>query len=256
MIISRFPSGTASSGVPQFTYTGRYALVNDAGGWRIKFFSSGTLRMLNSSAVDVFLVGGGGYGSTYNKRESSESDQGKPLIWYRYGAGGGAGYTLTQKNLTLVSGNEYTVVVGASGEASSITPVDSTEWDGSSYTANGGASPSNGATSKGGDGGSGGAGSGDYMTYTNGAYYAGSKTNSGGTNGANGKKDVGNGGTGQGTTTREFGEESGDLYAAGGASCYFSQDAVMPPENTGNGGIGGMGYPGASGIVIIRNTRA
>ena len=256
MIISRFPSGTASSGVPQFTYTGSYALVNDAGGWRIKFFSSGTLRMLNSAAVDAFLVGGGGYGSTYNKRESSVSDQGTPLIWYRYGAGGGAGYTLTQRNLTLVSGNEYTVVVGAPGEASSITPVDSTEWGGNSYTANGGASPSNGATSNGGDGGSGGAGSGDYLTYTSGAYYSGSKTNSGGANGANGKNDVGNGGTGQGTTTREFGEESGDLYATGGASCYFSQDAVMPPDNTGNGGIGGMGYPGASGIVIIRNTRA
>lgn len=254
MIISRFPSGGSSSaGVPQFTYTGNYKIITDAEGWRVKFLSSGTLTMLNTAIVDVFLVGGGGTGSNYISSPTPEGNN--QYIRIRYGAGGGAGYTLTQKELTLSAGSSYTVTVGLSGQSTSIAPQNPSEWGGETYTAAGGESVSSG-NAQGGDGGSGGAGSGFYETYPNGSYYSGYKQALGGSDGGNGANRITAGGTGQGTTTREFGSPSGDLYASGGKSVYSRELATLPPENSGDGGCGGAGYAGASGIVIIRNTRA
>ena len=55
--------GGGGGGKPSFTYTGQYTEVDDGGGnWRIKFLTSGTLKLKNKITVDVFLVGGGGGG--------------------------------------------------------------------------------------------------------------------------------------------------------------------------------------------------
>lgn len=257
MIISRFPSGGSySSGVPQFTYTGNYKIITDAEGWRVKFFSSGTLTMINTAVVDIFLVGGGGMGSNYLYTATNESDgHGNQLVTYRYGAGGGAGYTLTQKELTLSAGSSYTVTVGLSGQSTSIAPQNPSEWSGQTFIAEPGENASGGYAG-GGDGGSGGSGGGYYSVYPNGSYYSGYKQARGGSDGSNGANRRTAGGTGQGTTTREFGSASGDLYASGGNAVYLRELATLPPENSGDGGCGGAGYAGASGIVIIRNTRS
>ena len=62
-----------------FTYTGKYVIVNDGGGnWRIKFLTDGVFKANKNLSIDVFLVGGGGGGGGC----------------YDYGGGGG-GYTKT-----------------------------------------------------------------------------------------------------------------------------------------------------------------
>ena len=249
MIISQFPS-SGGSAFPRFLYTGRYAVENGAQGWKLKLLSSGTLTMYQTANVDIFLVGGGGDGSTYSA--DMQTSSGTNL---KFGGGGGGGYTLTQKNLLLTSGQSYTVVVGDNGDASSITPDDNTEWSGAAYSANGGSHGGNSAYGAGGNGGSGG---GSYLnavatSQTMADYYR-RQVISGGTDGANGTKyGTNTAGTGQGTTTREFGETDGDLYASGGAGCFPSRGSESIP-NTGNGGD--TGFEGASGIVIIRNARA
>lgn len=232
-IISCFPGGSAGGGgLPEFTYTGTYQLIDDGGGnWRIKFLTSGVLTFTKlgnaSKGIDVFLVGGGGGCGN----ASGVSDF--------LGAGGG-GYTKTTRQITVQAGVEYPIVIGA---GSTKPNSSSTQTRGGTTSAfntyiEGGYS---GKAMSGGDGGSGGAS-------TNGA--------TGGTDGGDGS--VGNAGgqagKGQGTTTREFGETSGDLYASGG---YW--DSRNGADNTGNGG-GGVylntkSSTGGSGIAVIRNHR-
>lgn len=254
MIISQFPSGGSGGAIPQFTYTGEYTVSLDSGGWKAKFLSSGTLTMINSAVIDVFLVGGGGHGSNVNFRQNIHDSRGY-LSRYIYGPGGGSGYTLTQKKLSLVAGNRYDIQVGGEGENSSISPQDSSEWGGNTYTAQKGASIARDSITSGGNGGSGGAGASYYEVYASGSYYGGTKSVSGGKDGANGVAGQNSGGgNGQSTTTREFGEPTGDLYASGGGA-YYSEHPGTVIENSGNGGAGGVDGMGASGIVIIRNAR-
>ena len=87
--------GAAITGLPQFTYTGSYQLIDDGDyNWRIKFLTSGTLRFLTiGGAVDAFIAGGGGGGN--------------------YGGGGG-GYTRNQL-ISLIENNDYPIVIGAGG---------------------------------------------------------------------------------------------------------------------------------------------
>ena len=222
---------------PEFTYTGDYEIVDDSdnlisdfanwkNNWKIRFLTSGTLTFtkLNgwNGQLDVFLVGGGAKGLN-GTTPSNE--------WY--GSGGGGGYTLTKRGISVQANIPYTITVGAeSGNTSAFN------------TTAKGASGING--------GSGGAG-GFWNAYSGVTY--------GGQDGANGNRHSGDqslsGGTGQGTTTREFGESSGRLYSTGGAANRFAKAT----KNTGNGGDGGLagssnpGYAGGSGIAIIRNAR-
>ena len=228
-----------STGIPGFTYTGLYSTVDDGdGNWRIKFLSSGVLTLDESVSVDVFLVGGGasgspGGGSGYN------------------GGGGGAGYTTTQKGVTLVAGTEYEIQIGSGGEASST--YGSPGYDGGAtiaFTLAAGGGSTGSTYLYGGNGGSGGAG-------------GRSDSASGGEDGANGGGSSPYAGTGQGTTTREFGEESGTLYATGGDSGKASGSVAAGAANTGDGGDGSLqsgnngvaSGAGGSGIVVIRNAR-
>lgn len=239
---------STSGGLPNFTYSGEHALVEEDGGWKVRFLTSGTLTLNKKATVDIFCVGGGGGG---NKNMNS-------------GGGGGGGYTATKENVILNAG-EYVITVGAGGNAAS--PGGETSFA-DVLAVNGGLQ---GTTNAGGNGGSGG-GSGSNGSTTNGG--------SGGYDGSDGESmgssDIG--GTGQKSTTREFGEDNGTLYAGGGGGGAMSNSksagvggdggggdggkmndsATSGEPNTGGGGGGsrnGSAGAGGSGIVIIRNAR-
>ena len=240
--------------IPQFTYTGNYAIVDDldnpitqsSNNWKIKFLTSGTLTFSDlrgaKDGIDIFLVGGGG-GSPYGYIGESEPMTG----------GGGSGYTRTINNFKINYNTEYEIEIG-SGGSEGLKANETGKKGGSSIafgsTASGGKPSSN---TRGGNGGSGGSGSG----ISNGGGIDGN-------DGGNGEYPSWAGGKGQRSTpgpngetgsTREFGEETGILYATGG----YANRHMNPIQNTGNGGDGSRsgdkGYAGASGIVIIRNKR-
>ena len=252
---SGFTGGSGGSGIViirntrnnigfDFTYTGSYVILYEgSGNWKMKFLTSGEFTPSANLAIDAFLVGGGGGGSNSNAGGS--------------GGGGGGGYTLTEKNINLVSNQTYSIIVGDGGG-----PAQAGE-DTSAFgvIAGGGKAAT---SSSGGNGGSGG----------------GSKNNNGGSNGSDGtgKDSTHVGGKGQislpgpnGETgsTKEFGEESGELYSGGGGGGSGgiggdgggASDSLSAEDNTGGGGGGGVisgtspGGSGGSGIVIIRNKR-
>lgn len=229
-------SGGGIKGMPEFSYTGTYTLIDDKdGNWRIKFLSSGTLNFsklgTGDGVVDIFCVGGGGAaGHAVGQGYGS------------YNAGGGGGYTTTTSSLTMSKDAKYTVIIGdggafrsgeygLGGKASSITGA------GVNASANGGYGGQCNSYDYyiGGNGGSGGGAGGQ------------SGIGPGGEDGGNGGPS-GHGGTGQGTTTREFGEAGATLYSHGGGNNLATLE-----DNTGNGGR--IAQRGASGIVIIRNHR-
>ena len=239
--------GSTGHKLPDFTYTGTYALLDDGdGNWRIRFLTSGTLTFTKRDAtVDVFCVGGGGAGAAIASNCSS-----------------GAGGKTALGTVTVVSGTEYSIVVGA-GAISSGQGGTSSAFD---------ISAAGGFSGVGTTGGSGGTG--------------GSATNAGNANGAsngsNGNVSGGTAGIGQNTTTREFHEETGALYSGSGGACRTTAAAAVGGEggggtggkygtiasapgaaNTGGGGGAqvtgsgsGGGKSGGSGIVILRNHRA
>ena len=103
--ITRRGGSAGGGGLPEFTYTGTYQLIDDGGGnWRIKFLTSGVLTFTKlgsaGKGIDVFLVGGGGGCGNAN----GVSDF--------LGAGGG-GYTKTTRQITVQAGVEYPIVIGA-----------------------------------------------------------------------------------------------------------------------------------------------
>lgn len=222
--------GAGSSGLPRFTYTGTYTLIDDGNrNWRIKFLSSGTLTLEANATIDVFCVGGGGGGINVSDN-------------YWPGCGGG-GYTGTYTSVVLQAGVSYSVVVGSGGAINSDGGI---TWflNSGAYYANGGRHalqiPGYTDGTAGGAGGSGGGGT------SGGA--------NGGVDGASGQAYTyaghwAYGGAGQGTTTREFGESTGTLYASGGGL------STAVNNNTGNG-ANNWYDAGCSGICVIRNHRA
>lgn len=238
--------GSAGPKLPDFIYTGTYALLDDGdGNWRIRFLTSGTLTFAKRDAtVDVFCVGGGGAGAATST-----------------GCSSGAGGKTAIGTVTVVSGTEYSIVVGA-GAISSGQGGTSSAF---------GVSAAGGFSGVGTTGGSGG---------TGGSATSAANAN-GASNGSNGNESGGTVGIGQGTTTREFYEDAGALYAGSGGACRTSATEATGGEggggtggkygtiasapgaaNTGGGGgaqvtgsgIGG-GKSGGSGIVILRNHR-
>lgn len=230
MIVNAGYRGKVGAAVQKFTYTGQYNVRKDG---VVELLTSGTIVFLEPKVIDVFMVGGGGAGgygtANYNANQS---------------AGGGAGgYTRTIKKLSVLSNQEYTVIVGA---GASVPPAGGINAGGASsfgdYTVNGGSSAR--ATNDtrryvGGDGGSGGGAGVDSNTILT----------TGGSDGSNGtgatyiSRDY-IGGAGQGSTTREFGEETGKLYAgAGGGGKYIdSSTPIQSPGGSGGGGAGACKY--------------
>lgn len=260
--------------VPAFSYVGGdYEIVEDddtaiadpssyQGNWKIRFLSSGTLNFTRlgsaQNGIDVFLVGGGGGSGSLS-----------------IAGGGGGGYTASYGGISVSTGVDYEIVVGAGGvkDASIDSSVQRTGGAGGASSAFGNSkegglggvshtSDSQSRSTKGGDGGSGGAGS-----HWNRAY-------NGGSNGADGSAAYNTDkGLGQGTSTREFYEldedDTATLYAGGGGNHANDKfgvggdgggggDGTSGSNGTDNlgGGASGFGYAGGTGIVIIRNARS
>lgn len=293
MIISYFPMGgeaTGQKGLPEFTYSGDYELIEDGeAGWRLRFLTSGTFKLLSETmTADLFLVGGGGGGGGGSSYSASKCG----------GGGGGSGYTTTALNVEIKAGTDYVITIGAGGAGGAYN-----QWgtqgvggtggvtSGFGYSANGGTGGGSLANNcPGGNGGSGGAAGG----YGQDGVSAGA---AGGSNGSSGSvptkyydMTLGKAGTGQTNNTCEFGEDGTTLYAGGGGSgastsatnygfgfggdggggngggnngsTYYTP--VAGATNTGSGGGGGCGgYEavrtsgayGGSGILIMRNVR-
>lgn len=243
--ISRRGGGSVfKNTLPVFTYEGgTYSVEPDGENWKIKFLTSGTFISEKDILVDVFAVGGGGGGTNGS------------TVGYE-GAGGGGGYTVTAREMPVLAGTPYEIVIGAGGSGSAYSSSATSRTAG-----NGGDTSGFNVTALGGKGGSvvynshctGGAGGSG-----GGAWYG-----AGGTDGSNGKvgssgNHVLKGGNGQGTTTREFEELDATLYSNGG---YGATSNNSLRNNTGNGGNGRVynttlnGEAGSSGILIIRNAR-
>jgi hypothetical protein len=231
------------------------------------FRSSGTLKVNRSTSVETLLVAGGGSSGT------------------SYSGGGGAGGVL-QSSGTLAVG-EYSAVVGAGGAGSN-----GSDSSISSFVAIGGGRGADGGRNNGFAGGSGGGGGGvtSSPNTLGGAGTAGQGNNGGqgtvgissyelsgggggaGAVGGNATTSVsGNGGVGTNTYSAWASATSSGAsgyYAGGGAGGHWYRTSgsagiggggavdTAGTVNTGGGGggryLGGAGFAGGSGIVIIR----
>ena len=81
MIIGPIIGGgdTTGSTIPDFTYTGNYALVRNNIGWVLRLLTSGDLVFRRGFSADVFCCGGGGGAANRSGN---------------YGGGGGGAYTI------------------------------------------------------------------------------------------------------------------------------------------------------------------
>lgn len=257
-----------SSGVPVFTYTGKYEIVDDnnntltdlkAKNWKIRFLTSGELTFTNlkgaKKGIDVFLVGGGGKGGNGGNQSSSGGTG---------GGGGGGGYVINDFFCPSIS--KYTITIG--GSAANTTAF--------GFTAKCGNNGGNG-TMSGTSGGAGGTGSGKGGTGGH-RYQSGVNGGKGG-NGIYEFEEAGalqyGGGGGGGAGAWFYSADDGyhSAYGTGGSGgsrgggAGGTQKGSAGTANTGGGGGGGgwngqsyndthLGGAGGSGIVIIRNTRA
>ena len=250
------------------SYTGKCEIVKEGtDNWKIKFLTSGTLKISANLNVDTFLVGGGGGGgnATWTDLSQYGSD-----IWWAHGSGGGGGYTKTYRNVDIKSSDTYTITVGNGGAANTDGSKSSLVGGSINNTADGGKN-SGGAGGSGGGGGCSGNGYG--CTTGSGGKFGNNGGNGTGSNGGSSRS----GGSGQGTTTCEFEQSASgsntDLTGcATGVTAYGSGGnaggSKAGTANTGAGGDGansdGLNYlatskagnAGGSGIVIIRNSRA
>ena len=232
-------SGKKKSKGLDFTYTGDYTEREDG---VVELRSSGAITFNTDAVIDVFMVGGGGAGST-------------PYADGSYGSGGGGGgYTRTVRQLSVAASSPYTVAIGAGGVSSSgrYTSSGSSAF-GENLIAAGGENgfyqnPNTAGHdaydiygAKGGSGGGGGViSNSDYGS-------GGSDGNDGETGYSSSNLYTKKGGAGQGFTTREFGEATGKLYAGGGGGGRYMSGttAVVSPGGAGGGGAGawqGAGY--------------
>lgn len=211
--------------LPQFTYTGTYAVKGNPDAWEIEFKTSGVFTLLKPKelTIDVFAVGGGGGGSCNGSGYSN--------------GGAGGGYTKTVRKILVSQNVRINVVVGNGGSAQYNVDINPTNGGISSMltcSANGGIA---------GDGGAGGSGGGGKsLIYP-------SQGNNGGADGSNGQGAGGKngiGGVGQATTTKKFGEQTGVLYAGGGGAGGNAGD--LGQSGSWAGGVGGAGGGGAGGL--------
>ena len=230
-----YGDGSIAPGIPDFSYTGNYAIIDDGdGNKRVKFYTSGTLVMSKTCVVDAFYVGGGSGGAS----QASKSG---------FAPGGGGGYTATHHSITLKANTEYVITIGAGGVGTrTLTP------------SNGGETSAFGFSISGGQGANGGSGGG--ATGLSGDNNHNAEGGDGGSNGLGGEKayrytastsgtsESTTQGTGQGTTTAEFGEEGNELYSGGGGGAGLWTDGGSTRRAIGgNGGAGGETNSGGIG---------
>ena len=122
--------------LPEFTYTGTYELTDEGKdgstqNWQIEFLTSGKLKFTKVvKELDLFVVGGGGAGATTN------GNGGK--------AAGGGGYYKTVEDVEVAKNTEYSIVIGAAGDASGEAGGSSSALG---HSANGGGAATAGASS-------------------------------------------------------------------------------------------------------------
>ena len=207
-MIHNLIGGGAGGGMPKFTYSGNYTLLDDGDdNWRVKFLTSGTLTFeKNPGTIDVFLCGGGAGGR-------------KAAGWAGWGAaGGGGGYTKTQV-FTPQKDTEYEIIIGAGGAVDTVGGASSAFG----FSANGGniggssyLSGDNGNAGTGGAVGSGAGGGSRVYSGANGGIDGGNGSKGTGAAGtAGGTQAGGDGGVGQGSTTREFADVVTNTYIVG-----------------------------------------
>lgn len=248
MIINKFPIGNNNKKLPGFTYTGTYTVVDDGNdGWRIKFLTSGTLRVDRRARIDVFLVGGGASGS-YCYVDDPDID-----MMPHGGGGGGSGYTLTKKNIDISNSGSYIIIVGDGGQSvgggqSSVFGNNGGNTSAFGYTANGGSWAINTSglytpQDLPGNGGSAGGQSGteNYIEGSTIQYNAENGLSDGDSSTIATEYPEINSGKGQGTTTKEFGEITGALYAGGGGGGAGGDPSQGGTTVYGVGGSGGGG---------------
>lgn len=251
MAIGRWKEN-AQSVVYSFTGSSNYFQENETD-WHIELYSDGslTINKANTSAFDIFCIGGGGGGGSTSENHS-------------YGGGGGGGYGALATNQALSLNSAYSVTIGQGGE-------------GGKY--------GNGLNSPGGDGGTTSFGSIVSAAGGKGALGRYGSTNAGGIGGNNGgaggqpgvdgsygsiatkyfQESTGQDYAGGGGGGGHFGSNGGTGYAGGGNGGYSStnhQNGLPGTANTGGGGGGASEYNGnhnggngGSGIIIIRNHR-
>lgn len=274
-------------GVPTFTYTGNYEIVNgDTADWKIRLLSSGTLTFTDQNpTIDIFIVGGGGNGATGSDYWATSAG----------GSSGGGGAAITVKSFPTTKATGYGIVIGnnlanssfglggtayytalAGGTGAACEYPNSGTYTGAagsagagrlsgqtgnygakSVVARAGASGNGQAGNYEFDeegntryGASGGYGGGGVSSYTGGYGAAGSAggTNGGGA-GGKGCSYVNNGGWAfiNAVSGGAGSANSGSGGGGGGGRCGAN--------TTSYGGAAGSGGAGASGIVIIRATK-
>ena len=249
-------------GQDDFIFSGTSQYASSDTNWEIALKTSGTLKFKkNPGPIDAFLVGGGQAGSNGSLGDNQVTAIG--------GRGGDGGKRKTETNIEAKKNKEYVIVVGTSGNDSSIT-IGGTAYSSSSGTkSNGGYganctqggtkvdAPAPGTTN--------GPEDGDYAFGISGTLIGGgTKYGASGGGGAAGRRsDYARGARSNGGTT------------GGGAGGYIDQtglttgDPVAGTANTGSGGGGGWaivesygsltssnGAVGGNGIIIIRNHRS
>jgi len=200
--------------------------------------------------ADMLLVGGGGAG-------------GSGASGYSGGGGGAGGMVYTTGNqFNVISGETYTVTIGAGGGTGGNSTLVNANY---TITAYGGGRGSNGGGGTGGSGGSGGGAPGG-GSFTNGgsSVQVSSVGYGNGHNGAN--SNGGYAGAGGGAAGPGGRGGSGDPYQDGGPGIAWLNGTTYSKgghhdgrpgaaaANTGNGGshAGGTAYSGGSGVFIIR----
>jgi len=241
----------ASSGNFQLLSEGRAARGSQT------FTASGTFTVpIGVQFIDVFLVGGGGYGGKGSIDNSNA------------GGGGGGGYCRNISGIPVVEGDSWAVTVGAGAVYGVNSAGSSSISKGTSiYSVSGGSNGLSGDHTDWGLGGNGGCGGGQGKNH-----YSSSPTvpYAGGSDGLGAPI---RGGTGQNFTTRAFGLLTETTYSGGGCggnenkgglgggvlgatSLSSTINGGNGTANTGGGGGGGgpdgNGGDGGSGVVIVR----
>lgn len=262
-LIQYFPydidrGGNATLTADDYSYSGTSELVQETGGWKLRFLTSGVFTPKKNLVVDWFAVGGGSSGGSCCGGAYPS-------------CGGGGGYTATVSNYNIVAGTSFTVTVGAGGTSIEGNDASDNAETAQHHTFHVGHNSYVLAERKstnqfitaagGGTQGYAGESSASYNSKTlyfpygiSGGSGGGGHHAAGGSDGSDGSTDTtfarGNtnhGGAGQGTTTREFGESTGTLYGGGGGGNGRGTNSTSVSNLANNAGAGGAGGGGRGG---------
>ena len=228
-----------------------YYYYRSGNDWEFYMLTSGTLLMINTSLVDLFMCGGGNSGGngSYSVGQTWDTSTGR---WLYYGTNanggsGGSGGTRKTESGIILSGSNA-IVCAAPGGTSSIGNYASNAagYSRSGHHANGGYSFDD-STAKGPDGhgyrvGAGGGNGGTYIT--DGSSPSNTPAESGG------DRKGGDGGSGSSASNGSKGDYWGAGGGGGGAWCNTN----WTYSESGHGGKGN-GAVGKKGFCAIRNAR-